>query len=160
MPALETPAKTACWTEPSRPTAELLAKLPVGQLSAKAGGDIKERITLLRREKVSKPTIFVGTGTCGLGSGAAKTMEAAKAYLAAKKVDAEVIEVGCLGMCSEEPMLDVQLPGKARVSFCRVTADRVSSVLDAALAGKVSEDFTLGQFRSATAASWPNVPLD
>jgi NADH:ubiquinone oxidoreductase subunit F (NADH-binding)/(2Fe-2S) ferredoxin len=110
-----------------------------GQLSAKAGGDIKERITLLRREKVSKPTIFVGTGTCGLGAGAAKTMEAAKAYLAAKKLDAEVIEVGCLGMCSEEPMLDVQLPGKARVSFCRVTADRVSSVLDAALAGKVSE---------------------
>jgi NADH-quinone oxidoreductase subunit F len=159
MPALETPAKTACWTPPSRPTAELLAKLPVGQLSAKAGGDIKERITLLRREKVSKPTIFVGTGTCGLGAGAAKTMEAAKAYLVAKKLDAEVIEVGCLGMCSEEPMLDVQLPGKARVSFSRVTSDRVSSVLDAALAGKVSEDFILGQFRSATAAAWPNVPF-
>ena len=159
MPALENVGKTACWTEPSRPSAELLAKLPVGQLSAKAGGDIKERITLLRREKVTKPTIFVGTGTCGLGAGAAKTMEAAKAYLAEKKLDAEVIEVGCLGMCSEEPMLDVQLPGKARISFCRVTAERLASVLDAALAGKVSEDFTLGQFRSATAEAWPKVPF-
>ena len=57
-------------------------------------------------------------------------MEAAKAYLAEKKLDAEVIEVGCLGMCSEEPMLDVQLPGKARVSFCRVTADRVRRLLE------------------------------
>ena len=76
MPALENIGKTACWTEPSRPSAELLAKLPVGQLSAKAGGDIKERITLLRREKVTKPTIFDVTGTCGLGAGAAKTMEA------------------------------------------------------------------------------------
>ena len=117
MPAPETPGK--CWAEPSRPSAELLAKLPAGQLSVKAGGNINERITLLRREKVTKPTIFVGTGTCGLGAGAAKTMAAAKAYLAEKKIDGEVVEVGCLGMCSEEPMLDVQLPGKARAARCR-----------------------------------------
>ena len=159
MPALETPVKTACWSEPSRPSAELLAKLPTGPLSAKAGGDVKQRITMLRRETVSKPTIFVGTGTCGLGAGAAKTMEAAKAYLADKKLDADVVEVGCLGICSEEPMLDVQLPGKARVSFSRVTADRVSSVLDAALAGKVTPNMALGQFRSANGEAWPKVPF-
>jgi NADH-quinone oxidoreductase subunit F len=159
MPALETPVKTACWSEPSRPSAELLAKLPTGPLSAKAGGDVKQRITMLRRETVSKPTIFVGTGTCGLGAGAAKTMESAKAYLADKKLDADVVEVGCLGICSEEPMLDVQLPGKARVSFSRVTADRVTSVLDAALAGKVTPDMALGQFRSANGEAWPKVPF-
>jgi NADH-quinone oxidoreductase subunit F len=159
MPTPEIPGKTACWVEAALPSAELLAQLPAGQLSAKAGGDVKECISLLRREKVTKPIIFVGTGTCGLGAGAAKTVEAAKAYLAEKRIDAEVVEVGCLGMCSEEPMLDVQLPGKARVSFCRVTADRVSSVLDSALAGKLVEDGVLGQFRSATAEAWPKVPF-
>lgn len=157
MPAPETSGK--CWSEPPRPSAELLAKLPTGPLSAKAGGDVSERITLLRREKVTKPTIFVGTGTCGLGAGAAKTMEAAKAYLAAKKIDADVVEVGCLGICSEEPVLDVQLPGKARVSFSRVTADRVPSVLDSALAGKMGEGGLLGQFRTTSAEPWPKVPF-
>jgi NADH-quinone oxidoreductase subunit F len=159
MFAPEASAKIGCWVEPRRPSAELLAKLPAGPLCAGTGGDIDQRITLLRRETVTKPTIFVGTGTCGLGAGAAKTMEAAKAYLAEKKIDAEVVEVGCLGMCSEEPMLDVQLPGKARVTFCRVSAERVRSVLGGALAGRMSEDGVLGQFRSVAGEAWPNVPF-
>ncbi|HEX7501181.1 MAG TPA: hypothetical protein VF524_12885, partial [Polyangia bacterium] len=159
MPAPETTGKTSCWLEPLGPSAELLAKLPTGPLSAKAGGDVRERIAVLRREKVAKPTIFVGTGTCGLGAGAAKTLAAAQAYLAEKQVDVEVVEVGCLGMCSEEPMVDVQLPGKARVSFTRVTADRVPAVLAAALGGNITEDMALGQFRTGSAEAWPKVPF-
>jgi NADH-quinone oxidoreductase subunit F len=159
MPTPETPTKTSCWTAPSQPTAELLAKLPAGPLSAKAGPNIGERITLLRRDQVRKPTILIGTGTCGLGAGAAKTMEAAKAYVAERMLDADVVEVGCLGMCSEEPMLDVQLPGKARISFCRVTADKVGSLLDAALAGRLPEDGVLGQFRGTTVEPWAKVPF-
>ncbi len=159
MPTPETSTKTTCWTAPSQPTAELLAKLPVGPLSANAGPNIGERITLLRRDEVRKPTILIGTGTCGLGAGAAKTMEAAKAYVAKRMIDAEVVEVGCLGMCSEEPMLDVQLPGKARISFCRVTADKVGGVLDAALAGKLPQDGVLGQFRGAAGEPWAKVPF-
>jgi len=152
-------AKSSCWAEPSSPSAELLAKLPGGPLAAKAGGDRPERIALLRRDRVSKPTIFVGTGTCGLGAGAAKTLAAARAYLVAHHVDAELVEVGCLGMCSEEPMVDVQLPGKARVSFCRVTADRVAAVLGSALAGQIAEEGVLGQFRSSHADPWPQLPF-
>ena len=159
MPAPET-TKTPCWVEPAGPSPELLAKLTAGPLSAKTGGDIlRERIALLRRDKVTKPTLFVGTGTCGLGAGAAKTMAAAKAYLAERKLDADVVEVGCLGMCSDEPMLDVQLPGKARVSFTRVTADRVPEVLGAALAGNVTDKLALGQFRSVGAEAWPKLPF-
>jgi NADH-quinone oxidoreductase subunit F len=159
MPTPETPTKTTCWTAPSQPTAELLAKVPTGPFSAKAGPNIGERITLLRRDQVRKPTILIGTGTCGLGAGAAKTIEAAKAYVAERMIDADVVEVGCLGMCSEEPMLDVQLPGKARISFCRVTADKVGGLLDAALAGKLPEDGVLGQFRGATGDPWAKVPF-
>jgi NADH-quinone oxidoreductase subunit F len=159
MPAPETKSKSQCWVDPSRPSLELLAKLPAGPLSGKAHGDVNERIALLRREKVVRPTIFVGTGTCGLGAGAGKTMEAAKNYVASKKIDADIVEVGCLGMCSEEPMLDVQLPGKARVSFTRVTADKVDAVLDGALSGEVQGAQALGQFRTAGGAAWAKVPL-
>ena len=38
----------------------------------------QERISALKREDVEKPVIYVGTGTCGLGAGAAKTLEAVK----------------------------------------------------------------------------------
>jgi NADH-quinone oxidoreductase subunit F len=160
MGAPESQARTACWGDPAGPSPELLAKLPSGPLSSQSGGDLlRQRLALLRRERVTKPTIFVGTGTCGLGAGAAKSVAAVKSYLAESKLDADLVEVGCLGMCSEEPMLDVQLPGKARVSFTRVTAERVPEVLGAALAGQVTDKTALGQFRTAGCAAWPNVPF-
>jgi NADH-quinone oxidoreductase subunit F len=158
MSVPERTPRSTCWTAATEPSPELLAKLPAGPLSGKASADLlRERIALLRRDRVTKPTLFVGTGTCGLGAGAAKTVAAAKTYLAEKAIDAEVVEVGCLGMCSEEPLLDVQLPGRARLCFARVTAERVPAVLDAALSGQASEKTTLGQFRAKVAEPWPGV---
>ena len=78
----------------------------------------------------SKPVIFIGAGTCGLGAGAAKTLEAIKSFLANRHTDADVIEVGCNGMCSDEPIVDIQIPGYARVSFGPVTADKVDALLE------------------------------
>ena len=40
------------------------------------------------------------------------------------KIDAEVVEVGCIGMCSDEPMLDVQLPGQGARQLPQVTAEQ------------------------------------
>ena len=154
----ETQTKTSCWTNPRKPIPELLAKLKVGALASGQSGTA-EKITLLRREKVTKPTILIGTGTCGLGAGASKTMEAVNTYLAARKIDAEVIEVGCVGMCSEEPMVDVQMPGKARVSYTRITEDRVESLLDQVLAGQPAEAFALGQFRTVGSEAIAGIPF-
>jgi len=159
MSAPEKQGTTQCWLEPAAPSVELLAKLPAGLFVAGVAGNMQERLAQLRRQTVSRPTIFVGTGTCGLGAGAGKTMQAAKSYVAARKLDADVVEVGCLGICSEEPLLDVQLPGRARVSYARVTEDRVCAVLDAALAGRVKDASPLGQFRSVDAQTWPEVPF-
>ena len=36
------------------------------------------RTAHLRRQNLAKPVIFIGTGTCGLGAGAGKTLEALK----------------------------------------------------------------------------------
>ena len=44
------------------------------------------------------------------GAGAGKTLEKVKARISAGTLDAEIIEVGCIGLCAMEPMLDIQLP--------------------------------------------------
>jgi len=36
------------------------------------GKDAKTKLPLLKRERVEKPVIYVGAGTCGLGAGAGK----------------------------------------------------------------------------------------
>lgn len=118
--------------------------------------------SLLRRDTVSQPVIFVGAGTCGLGAGAAKTLQAIKKYLEMKKIAADVREVGCIGLCSAEPLVDVQLPGKGRLSFQHVTADKVEEILDHLFEGDaittVPWEYLLGQHRHSHLELWQNVP--
>jgi NADH-quinone oxidoreductase subunit F len=115
-------------------------------------------LAALRRDVVEKPVIFVGAGTCGLGAGAGKTLAAAREFLRQRKIDADVVEVGCNGMCSDEPIVDIQLPGCARVSFSTVTADRIPQLLDAVLVhNQIPAAMVLGQYRAAAAQPWDGI---
>ncbi|MCE5176847.1 MAG: NADH-ubiquinone oxidoreductase-F iron-sulfur binding region domain-containing protein [Caldisericales bacterium] len=138
-------------------TKENLGAYLTGSLSGDSAKVIEAILSKLKREDVSKPTIYVGTGTCGLGAGAGKTLEAIKAYLAEKNIDADIVQIGCIGLCAEEPMVDFQLPGRTRISFRKITEDKVPQLMDAMLAGNVPEDLACFQFRSKTLKGWNNV---
>jgi len=112
----------------------------------------------LRRDVVSKPVIYLGMGTCGMGAGAAKVEKAVRQYLDASHKDVEIVEVGCIGMCAFEPMLDVQMPGKRRLSFMQVSPDNVAGILDGVFAGKVPTANLVGQFRAGPAEAWADLP--
>ncbi len=128
----------------------------LGALSGKidSNPEWQKRAARLRRDDVAKPVIYVGTGTCGLGAGAGATLIAAQKYIADKKIDADIIEVGCVGLCAVEPILEVQLPGKNRIAFQYVTGEKVDAVLDAAFSGGFVPDNLLGQYRSPNLAAW------
>jgi NADH-quinone oxidoreductase subunit F len=150
-----------CWEGPRPVSPELLAWIKTGPLAAaKAAGPEKLEAHLagLRRQAMRRPAIFVGAGTCGLGAGAAKTLEAVREYLRDNKVEADVVEVGCIGLCSEEPILDVQLPGRTRISYGGVTADKAPELLAALLKGSVPKQTALGQFRDDNARPWDGIP--
>ena len=150
-----------CWEIPARPAQVLLDALKAGPFAAGEARQRAARIAALRREDVTRPTIFVGAGTCGLGAGASKTLDAVRTYLKAHDLTADVVEVGCIGLCSEEPILDVQLRGRARVCFGEVSANKVEALLDQALAGNIPQDGLLGQFRSwgEGQSPWEGVPF-
>lgn len=111
----------------------------------------------LRRETVTKPVIFVGAGTCGLGAGAGKTLNSVNKYLTENKIDAQVIEVGCIGLCSSEPMMDIQLPGYNRISFEKVEDTKVETILSRIFQLEVEQDNVLCQFPSEENKVWKNV---
>lgn len=121
--------------------------------------DVNSLFSILRREKIYKPVIYIGAGTCGLGAGAGKTIEAVKKYIEEKKIDAQVLEIGCIGLCSAEPLMDIQLPGKARVGFCHVTGDKVAGILDDVFSGSVKGEDILGQHRQKGMETWKDVPF-
>ncbi|MBK7214792.1 MAG: 4Fe-4S binding protein [Bacteroidales bacterium] len=106
---------------------------------------------------MSKPHIYIGTGTCGRVAGAYDTLEATRKYLEENNIPARIIEVGCIGLCSYEPILDVQLPGKARVSFRNVEAGQVESLLDDVFNGHLPDDQVIGQFQNDIHDPWDTV---
>ena len=150
-----------CWHSSDRQCPDRIACLTVGPMchEDQACKALRQnRLAQLRREQLARPVLFLGTGTCGMGAGAGKTLEAVRAYLADKKIQADIVEVGCIGLCVAEPMLDVQLPGKARVSFQGVTSGKVAPLLDAVFAGQIPAENVLAQFRSPGQQAWANVP--
>jgi NADH-quinone oxidoreductase subunit F len=151
-----------CWVPFGGVSEDLLADLKSEPfLSAKSKGreHMAAVLASLRRENVDQPVIFIGAGTCGLGAGAGKTLAAIKDYLAQTGTAAQVVEVGCNGMCSDEPIVDIQLPSLARVSFGNITADKAAGLLESVLKNsKIPAEQVLGQYRSETAKSWEKVP--
>ncbi len=117
----------------------------------------KNKLSIIRKEKTYRPIIYIGAGTCGLAAGAGKTISATKEYITSKQIDAEIIEVGCIGLCSSEPLLDVQMPGFNRISFEHVTEDKVENILDSVLKLETPETEILGQFPKADSRSWDKV---
>jgi NADH:ubiquinone oxidoreductase subunit F (NADH-binding)/NAD-dependent dihydropyrimidine dehydrogenase PreA subunit len=118
----------------------------------------KRRNIELRRESPSRPVIYIGTGTCGLGAGAGKTLAAIHAWIEAGAREADVVEIGCIGLCVEEPLVDVQMPGRPRLSFSKVTEKKVGPLLDALFDGQPLPMAPLGQFRQAGTTKWSGVP--
>ena len=117
-----------------------------------------QKLSILRREDVVKPTFYVGTGTCGLGAGAGETLEAVKTFVKENNLDADIVEVGCVGLCAVEPIVDVQLPGKNRIAFQQMTKDVTPAVLDAIVnKGEIVADHVMGQYRDEKTAAWDGV---
>ena len=117
-------------------------------------------VRTLRRENITKPIIYIGAGTCGISAGALKAREEIVKYLAANNQDADFVEVGCIGLCSEEPLIDIQMPGRLRVSFKRVTPDKVKGIMDQMFLQKPDPGCAemLGQLKDADGKPWDGVP--
>jgi len=75
-------------------------------------------------------TITVGMGTCGIAAGAREVMTVILAELATRGIDAHVTTVGCIGMCSKEPLVDVTRGDEPRITYGNVTTIMVPRILD------------------------------
>jgi len=75
------------------------------------------------------PYIYIGAGSCGLAAGAADTQQAVEEYLSRHQFEARIVPVGCIGPCYLEPLMDVQMPGRPRISYSNIAAKDVEPVL-------------------------------
>jgi len=72
-------------------------------------------------EQSKKTRILIGTGTCGRAAGAMAVLETLNKELAQRKIDAIVTQVGCIGLCYIEPLVDIIKPNRPRICYSGVT---------------------------------------
>ncbi len=102
------------------------------------------------------PLILVGLATCGIAAGGNATMQAIHSELDKHEIKANVIPVGCIGMCYLEPIVDIIKPGRPRISYCKVTAEMVPQLIqDYLVNDNPMPDRALGTFGDQTIEGIP-----
>ena len=100
-----------------------------------------------------RPWIRVGTGLAGEAAGGFEVAAAVREALAQQGVLANVSEVGTLGLCFAEPLLDVQTPGGPRIFYRQVTPELARRIIsEHAGGGNPLPEHTIGYLGDRSAA--------
>jgi NADP-reducing hydrogenase subunit HndB len=84
----------------------------------------------MRSREAATTRIMVGMGTCGIAAGAREVLRAILDELAKCDIEANVTTVGCIGMCSEEPLVDIIRPGQPRITYGHMTPEKVPTLIE------------------------------
>ncbi len=87
----------------------------------------------------------IGMASCGIAAGAKDVYDKAREIFDEQNV--LVARTGCLGLCEEEPLVDIQAPGQPRIVYRRVSADIIGELTEAHEKAEYSKKYILGQMR-------------
>lgn len=89
--------------------------------------------------------IVVGMATCGIAAGARGVLNAIIEEVDARKLsNVKVTQTGCIGMCKLEPIVDVMMPGKEKVTYVHVTPEKVKTIIASHVVnGNVVTEYTV-----------------
>ena len=83
----------------------------------------------------NKPRILVGTATCGRSAGSLAVIQAFQDKFKQVNLDADIIEVGCMGPCFAEPLVNINKPGHPAICYGNVTEEIAVELVDNYLIG-------------------------
>jgi len=81
-------------------------------------------------EHSDKPRILIGAATCGRAAGALAVLQAIKSELAKHNIEAIIIQVGCIGLCYAEPLVDIIKPNRPRICYRNVTPEIIPQLIE------------------------------
>ncbi len=89
----------------------------------------KKSITL-REESDSNTRVVVGMATCGIAAGARPVLAAFIDEINKRGLkNVTVTQTGCIGVCRLEPIVEVFEPGKEKVTYVKMDADKVAKIV-------------------------------
>ncbi len=77
-----------------------------------------------------KPCILVGAATCGQAAGALPVLKAIKSELLQHNIQATIIQVGCIGTCYAEPLINIIKPGRPHIYYGNLTPEVAAQLVE------------------------------
>ncbi|MCQ2445975.1 MAG: (2Fe-2S) ferredoxin domain-containing protein [Clostridia bacterium] len=106
---------------------------------------MKSKVVL--REGSSDIRVVVGMATCGIAAGARPVLNAFVEEVAKENLSEKVTvtQTGCIGICQYEPVVEIFEAGKEKVTYVKMTAEKVKRVMDEHIkGGKPVAEYTIG----------------
>ncbi len=82
-------------------------------------------------EDNKKPVVFVGMATCGRAAGA----EEVRDQIEGLDIDADIIEVGCIGACYAEPLIYIKKPGMPSIVYHSMNSSKLKKIAEGYIKG-------------------------
>ncbi|MDL2248718.1 (2Fe-2S) ferredoxin domain-containing protein [Tyzzerella sp. OttesenSCG-928-J15] len=100
----------------------------------------------IRSDEPDNIRIVVGMATCGIAAGARPVLSAITEEVAKRNLqNVTVAQTGCIGICQYEPVVEVFVPGKEKVTYVKMDKDKaVKMVVDHVVNGNVVSEYTIG----------------
>jgi NADP-reducing hydrogenase subunit HndB len=102
-------------------------------LAVREGGDVRARIN-------------VHMGTCGIAAGARTIMAALMKEIESRDIrDVLLTSSGCAGLCSQEPMITVEMAGRPPVKYAALNEAKIREIVENHIqGGAVVQAYALG----------------
>ena len=103
----------------------------------------QESTRLREGDKGSK--IVIGMGTCGIAAGAREVMAAVMDEINKRDIDDVVVtQTGCVGVCEQEPIVEVMRPGQEKVTYGRIDEEKARKIIAQHIAnGQIVGDWVI-----------------
>ena len=103
----------------------------------------------IRHDAKDNIRVVVGMATCGIAAGARPVLQRLTEEVAKRGLkNVTVAQTGCIGICQYEPVVEITCPGQEKVTYVKMTPEKVARVVSEHLVGghPVTE-YTIGNVR-------------
>ena len=100
----------------------------------------------MRAEEEGQTRVVVGMATCGIAAGARPVLQRLTEEVAKRGLkNVTVAQTGCIGICQYEPVVEVFENGKEKVTYVKMTEDKIAQVVAEHLVnGNPIVEYTIG----------------
>jgi NADH:ubiquinone oxidoreductase subunit F (NADH-binding)/NAD-dependent dihydropyrimidine dehydrogenase PreA subunit/(2Fe-2S) ferredoxin len=97
----------------------------------------------LRTISPNIPKVTVGLATCGLATGAQAVYDVLAEELDKASFKAILAKTGCIGFCQMEPIVEVFRPGRPRVLYKQMNAEKAHQLAPDIIGGRVNQQLAM-----------------